>query len=158
MYFAAIVLLLLILPLTSIAVVASFSWHMMTDMQVVGKWFVFWAVGIRLFLAGVRQVLQPSFTSVEIFAIYEPKAFAIVRELGFANLSMGTLGILSLWHQGWTLPAAIVGGLYYGLAGLGHVKQPRKNAKEYAAMITDVFAFAVLLAYVLSARAISHLS
>jgi hypothetical protein len=114
-----------------------------------GKWFAFWAVGVRLFIAGGRQVLQPSFTTVEIFGIHEPKTLAIVRELGFANLSMGFLGLCSLWHQAWLVPAAIVGGFYYGFAGLGHVTQSRKNAKLYTAMITDLLAFAVLMTFVL---------
>jgi hypothetical protein len=151
MYFASVLLLLLICPLTSIAVDASRFGHSITDMSLIGGWFVFWAVGIRLFVAGLRQVFQPSFTAVEIFEIHEPKAFAIVRELGFANLSMGLLGLGSLWHKEALVPAAIVGGLYYGLAGLGHIPRPRKNAKEYTAMISDGFAFLVLLAFILSA-------
>jgi hypothetical protein len=151
MYFASVLLLLFILPLASVVADAMRFGHSMTDMSLIGEWFVFWAVGVRLFLAGVRQVLQPSFTAVEIFEIHEPKALVIVRELGFANLSMGLLGLCSLWHKEWLIPAAIVGGSYYGLAGLGHVPQQRKNAKEYTAMISDGFAFLVLLAFVLSA-------
>lgn len=143
-------MLLLIFPLASIAAEAIRFGHSIIDLALIGKWFVFWAVGVRLFLAGVRQVLQPSFTAVEIFEIHEPKALAIVRELGFANVSMGLLGLCSLWHKEWLIPAAIVGGLYYGFAEVGHVPQPHKNAKEYTAMISDGFAFLVLLAFVLS--------
>jgi hypothetical protein len=44
------------------------------------------------------------------------------------------------------IPAAIVGGLYYAFAGLGHLPQKDKNAKENTAMISDGFA-AVVLAY-----------
>ena len=150
MYFASVLLLLLIFPLVSITIAAIRLGHSITDMSLIGAWFVFWAVGIRLFVAGLRQVFQPSFTAVEIFEIHEPKAFAIVRELGFANLSIGLLGIGSLWHKGSLIPAAFVGGLYYGLAGLGHVPRPHKNAKEYTAMISDGFAFLVLLSFVLS--------
>lgn len=150
MYFASVLLLLLVFPLVSISAEAIRYGHSIMDMGLVGQWFVFWAVGARLFIAGARQVLQPSFTAVEIFEIHEPKALAIVRELGFANLSMGLLGLSSLWHKQWLIPAAIVGGLYYGLAGLGHIPQPHKNAKEYTAMISDGFAFLVLLAFVLS--------
>jgi hypothetical protein len=150
MYFASVLLLLLIFPLVSIAAEAIRLGHGIANVGLIGKWFVFWAVGVRLFIAGARQVLQPSFTATEIFEIHEPKAFAIVRELGFANLSMGLLGLCSLWHREWLLPAAIVGGLYYCLAGLGHIPQPHKNTKEYIAMISDGFAFLVLLAFVLS--------
>ena len=150
MYFASVLLLLLIFPLASIFAEFLRFGHSIADLSLIGKWFIFWAVGVRLFLAGVRQVLQPSFTAIQIFEIHEPKALAIVRELGFANLSMGLLGLCSLGQKGWLIPAAIVGGLYYGLAGLGHVPQPQKNAKEYTAMISDGFAFLLLLAFVLS--------
>jgi hypothetical protein len=150
MYFASVLLLLLIFPLASIALEAIRFGHRITDMSLIGEWFVFWAVGIRLFIAGLRQVFQPSFTAVEIFEIHEPKAFAIVRELGFANLSIGLLGLGSLWHKESLIPAAVAGGLYYGLAGLGHVPRPHKNAKEHTAMVSDGFAFLVLLAFVLS--------
>jgi hypothetical protein len=30
------------------------------EMPFIGTWFVFWPVGVRLFVAGLRQVLQPS--------------------------------------------------------------------------------------------------
>jgi hypothetical protein len=40
-----------------------------------------------------------------------------------------------------------VGGLYYGLAGLGHVFQKSKNAKEYMAMVSDGFVFLALTAF-----------
>ena len=33
----------------------------------IGKWFVFWAVGVRLLLASSRQVAQPAFTAQTIF-------------------------------------------------------------------------------------------
>jgi len=111
MYFASVLLLLLIFPLASIAVEAIRLGHSITDMSLIGEWFVFWAVGIRLSIVGLRQVFQPSFTAVEIFEIHEPKAFAIVRELGFANLSMGLRGLGSLWHKESLIPAAIVGRL-----------------------------------------------
>jgi hypothetical protein len=49
-----------------------------------------------------------------------------------------------------TEPAAIVGGLYYGFAGLGHIGQTNNNAKEYMAMISDGFIFLVLSAFLSS--------
>jgi len=33
----------------------------------IGRWFVFWGIGVRLGLAGMRQVLQPGFTVRESF-------------------------------------------------------------------------------------------
>jgi hypothetical protein len=148
MYFASVILLLLVLPIASISAEVLISHHAMS-MALVGRWFVFWGVGVRLFLAGVRQVIQPRFTAEEIFGIRDTGSFAIVREVGFANLSMGFIGVCTLLRVGWLVPAAVVGGLYYGLAGAGHVFTHDKNAKEYLAMISDGFIFVVLLVFVL---------
>jgi ABC-type methionine transport system permease subunit len=147
MYFASVILLLVVLPVVSILVEGSLSHHAMS-VALIGKWFVFWGVGVRLLFAGVRQVVQPRFTAEEIFGIRDPGSFAIVREVGFANLSMGLLGVCTLFWVGWIVPAAVVGGLYYGLAGVGHVFAHNKNAKEYLAMVSDGFIFVVLLVFV----------
>jgi hypothetical protein len=130
MYFAVVILLLLIFPVASVAIETTLSNHPVNLIFLTGKWFVFWAAGIRLFIAGARQVIQPQFTAEEIFEIHDRASFAIVRELGFANLSMGFLGMCSIFRLGWIVPAALVGGLYYGLAGLGHVFHRNKNAKN----------------------------
>jgi hypothetical protein len=141
-YLIAVTSLLLILPVASVITESAFSSHTVSIIALTGKWFVFWAAGVRLFIAGIRQVFQPRFTAEEIFKLDDRVSFAIVRELGFANLSMGLLGI-------WLIPAAIVGGLYYGLAGAGHIFHRGKNAKEFTAMISDWFVFLVLLDFVL---------
>ncbi len=148
MYVVAVVLLLLVFPAASVAIEAAWRGSATDLMPLVGKWFVFWGVGVRLFLAGIRQVLQPQFTAEDIFAIKDHGALAIVRELGFANLSMGALGLLSLLLSGWTVAAAVVGGLYYGLAGAGHLFCSGRNFAEQTALISDFFVFAVLAAFV----------
>ena len=144
---------MLIFPGASMIAEAAFSPHAFSMIFLTGRWFVFWAVGIRLFIAGARQVIQPQFTAREIFGIHDRASFAIVREVGFANLSMGTLGICSLFRVGWVVPAALVGGLYYGLAGMGHIPRKAKNAKEYIAMISDGFVFLVLMVCLLNGLA-----
>jgi hypothetical protein len=141
--------LLLVLPVASVMIEATGAIHSPGPLFLIGKWWVFWAAGIRLFLAGLRQVLQPRFTAVEIFEVQDTAALPIVRELGFANLSMGLLGICSMVQPEWLLPGAIVGGLYYGLAGLLHVTQKRRNAKELTAMISDLLVFCLLLLFVI---------
>jgi len=40
--------------------------------------------------------------------------------------------------------------LFYGLAGIRHVVQHDRNALENTAMVSDMFLFAVLLAYVIA--------
>ena len=144
MYFIIVVLLLFVFPSASVAV-EGFRFHeSLTSLVLIGRWWTFWAVGVRLFLAGIRQVIQPRFTAEEIFQIHDASALPIIREIGFGNLSMGALGICSIFHPDWVIPAAIVGGLYYGFAGLGHLPKKNKNAKEYTAMVSDWFAGAIL--------------
>jgi len=148
MYLVIVVLLLLVLPAVSVVLEAAFSPHAESIMGLVGKWYVFWAVGIRLLLAGIRQVSQPRFTAAEIFDLDDTKAFPMVREIGFGNLAMGTLAACTIIRPEWLVPAAIVGGLYYGLAGLGHLLRGDRNGKESVAMVSDGVAFLGLLAAV----------
>jgi hypothetical protein len=149
MYLIIVILFLLVCPLASAAIEAFRFHENLTSLVLIGRWWTFWAVGVRLLTAGIRQVLQPRFTAEQIFGIRETTVLPIVREVGFANLSMGILGICSIFRPDWLIPAAVVGGLYYGLAGLGHVPHKNKNAKEYIAMISDVFAAVILAAFAL---------
>ena len=149
MYSAILIILLMVItPALSVAIEAAASHHAVGIFGLTAKWFVFWAVGIRLFTAGMRQALQPRFTAAEIFEIPNPASHPIVREVAFGNLSMGTLGMCSLFHPGWLVPAAVVGGLYYWLTGLLHLVRKDKNVLEQTVMITDAFAFVVLLVVV----------
>ena len=50
----------------------------------------------------------------------------------------------------WMVPAAIVGGLYYGLAGLGHVARKGRNLNEQTALVSDLLVFILLCAFVVS--------
>lgn len=153
MYIAIVILLMVVCPALSVAIEVSASHRAVNLVFLVGKWFVFWAVGIRMLTAGIRQALQPQFTAGEIFGIRNPEAHGIVREVGFGNLAMGTLGICSLFRPAWIVPAALVGGLYYGLAGLGHIFRSDKNAIEQTALFSDAFAFLVLLVFVVRSLA-----
>jgi hypothetical protein len=146
MYLIAVILLLLVLPAASVAIEALA--HGGDVLLLIGKWFTFWAVGVRLFIAGLRQVARPQFTAEEIFAIKEPAALGIVREIGFGNLAMGALGLLTLAFAGFLVSAAIVGGLYYGLAGAGHAWRGHRNFAGQTAMVSDFFIFVLLAVFV----------
>ncbi len=153
MYFVGVILLLFIFPVASVITEVTLYRHTVNILFLAGRWFVFWAVGVRLFIAGARRVIQPRFTVEEIFGIDDRGSFAIGREVGFANLSVGLLRIRGVFRGGWIVPAALVGGLYYGLAGMGHIFQKKKTAKEYMAMISDGFVLIVLMIFVLDSLA-----
>jgi hypothetical protein len=95
-YLLTVLLLLFVLPAGCVLAEAIAGRDASDLLLIVGKWFVFWGVGVRLFLAGVRQIFQPAFTATKIFELVEPGALPIVRELGFANVTMGALGLASL--------------------------------------------------------------
>jgi len=146
MYIISVLLLLFVLPLGSVAID-----HVHTGapwLMLVGKWFVFWAAGVRLVLAGLRQILRPDFTAQEIFGLFDPDALPIVRELGIANLATGSVALLSLAMPGFVLPTAIGATIFYGGVGIHHALHGNRNANRTVAMATDlgmalVFAFYV---------------
>ena len=155
MYLASIILLLLVLPVASIVI--ELVAHTNADLVLlIGKWFVFWAGGVRLFIAGIRQTAKPAFTASEIFELTDKGAEKIVRELGFANLSMGLLSLATILAPAWVIPAALTSGLYYALAGLGHVRNAGRNAKQTFAMVSDLAVAVVLLGFVVVALTGGH--
>jgi hypothetical protein len=150
-YFVTVALLLLVAPVGSLVVEALAGRQPPDLMFLIGKWFVFWAGGVRLFLAGLRQIFQPAFTARTIFEINDSGAFAIVRELGFANVTMGAIALASLAVPAWLTPAALIGFLYYGLAGIGHVARQERNAVENTALISDLLIAALLAVFLATA-------
>ena len=143
MYLAIVIALMGVLPVASI--VGELVLHSGADVLfVIARWFVFWSVGVRLLLAGLRQIANPTFTAATIFGVNDKAALPIVQELGCGNLSIGLLGALTLLVDGWVVPAAITGGLFYGLAGLQHALKGERNGAETIAMVSDLFLFLVL--------------
>jgi hypothetical protein len=115
--------------------------------DLIGKWFIFSAVGLRLFIAGIKQTTDPAFTAKDIFHIDNPDSFPIVRELGFANLCFGLIGIVSLFLPAWRVVSAFGSGLYYGIAGFYHFLKKPAGVNERFAMVTDIIIFLLLLIY-----------
>jgi len=147
-YLVSVLLLTVLLPLLSLAVDRFVLHSPLSHTALLGKWFVFWAAGVRLFVAGLRQTSQPQFTAKQIFHMTGDEALPVVRELGIANLATGVAGIISLWRPSFVLPIAIVGAVFYGLAGIYHTRQPRESANENVAMLTDLWVSLVLIAYI----------
>lgn len=149
MYIISVTFLLLVIPIVSI-VVEQVVFHTALTFLLIGKWFTFWSVGVRLLLAGLRQVKQPEYTAKEILGIKTNEVNIVVRELGFANISSGILGISSLFLPAWLLPAALIGGLYYGLAGVQHILKKEKNSLEQFATYSDLIIALFLLIFFVS--------
>ena len=144
MYYLVVATLMLAFPLASVGVEASTT-STAIGAALIGRWFVFWAVGCRLFLAGIRQIVQPGYTARVILGLKHDESQLLVRELGFANVAMGCVGIASLFMPSWRLAIALAGGIFYGFAGVNHAVQSHRNRLENVAMISDLFAALVLL-------------
>lgn len=138
MFYAAVLLFMLILPSASTAIALADGGYDGGAMAVVGTWFVFWAVGVRLSTAGIRQVVKPGLTSEGILGIPGSEAFVLVRELGFANIGMGAIGILSLWNPGWRPAAGLAGGLFLLAARALHALKGHRDTEETVAMVSDL--------------------
>ncbi|MFT3822766.1 MAG: hypothetical protein QM731_02555 [Chitinophagaceae bacterium] len=145
-YITAVSFLTFLLPVIATAIEA-FAYSQPFTFGLFGKWFIFSAVGIRLLAAGTKQVKDPAFTAKQIFHIENAEVHPIVRELGFANLCFGLLGILSVWMPQWRVASAFASGIYYGLAGLLHLLKKPAGVNEQFALITDMIIFGILLAY-----------
>src|SRR5262245_35003622 len=61
MYLISVILLMFVLPAASVAVDALVAQAGVESLSIIliGKWYVFWAAGARLFIAGWRQIIQP---------------------------------------------------------------------------------------------------
>ncbi|WP_162354579.1 DUF6790 family protein [Paenibacillus lycopersici] len=148
-YLYVVLAFMLILPVASIGIELAGRESVAFDMSLIGKWFLFWAVGVRLFTAGLRQALNPSFTAEAIFHIKNAEAHPIVRELGFANLCIGLGGVLSLWHPDWRMAVALIGGLYFALAALLHIVKRPVSANETIALVSDWWITLLMDAYLI---------
>lgn len=125
-----------------------FSQNIPLTFELFGKWFIFSAVGLRLFVAGLQQSIKPQFTAKEIFHIESPESFPIVRELGFANICFGLVAIISIFKPEWRIVSAFASGVYYAFAGVLHIIKKPVGANETFALWTDIIIFGVLLIYI----------
>ena len=149
MYAIIVFLLMMIFPILSVLIDGLFFNTTTSIFLLLGKWFVFWAVGVRLMTASYKQIFSPQFTAQEVFETTEKGAFAIVRELGFSLFAIGLLGICTLFIPQWRLPAALVGGLFFTFAGLGHLIRKNRNKKETLSMLSDFWISLICAMYII---------
>jgi len=147
-YLISVVLFMLLLPLVS-TLIEMKGHDLPLSLLLAGKWLIFWAIGVRLLIAGICQATKPAFTAQQIFHISGTDSYPVIRELGFANICMGIVAITSLFQSEWRMPAAVAGGLYFGLAGLLHVFKKPDSRNEMIALVSDLYLFIVIAAYII---------
>jgi hypothetical protein len=149
MYYFLVASLMCVLPALSIAIEAAHSGAAL-GVSLIIKWYVFWAIGLRLLLAGIRQVVQPAYTARQILGLKSDDALFLVRELGFANVAIGAVATASVVMPTLRFAGAVTGTIFYGLAGCSHAFQGHRNRLENVAMVSDLFAAALLLGLLLA--------
>ena len=145
LYLSTVIFLMFVFP--SLSVIIEFYADKSQLLDLTGKWFIFWAIGMRLFTAGLRQAINPSFTAEDIFHIKDRASFVVVRELGFANICLGIMGLLSIFVPQSRIVAAVSGGFFFGIAGATHIIKKPVGPNEWVAMVSDVFIAVVMLMY-----------
>jgi uncharacterized protein DUF6790 len=147
LYFINVAATMLVLPILSIALESAIK-KTTPNIDLAAKYFIGWAIGVRLLIAGIRQSSRPEFTAEQIFGLRDSReSLPFIRELGFANICMGLLGFVSFFNPEWRLPAAAAGGLYFGFAGFLHVFREAASFNELIAKISDLFIFGIALLY-----------
>jgi hypothetical protein len=146
MYVAIVVLTMFVAP--TVSVLIERGMHPATPvLLLVGRWFVFWGVGVRLGLAGMRQFFQPEFTAREIFHMQGDEALLLVRELGVANIATAVVALMSIFAPSFVAPVAISAGIFYAVAGVRHAFEPVRSLNENIAMASDLAMALVLAAF-----------
>jgi hypothetical protein len=146
MYPSIVLTLMLALPIVCTVYQVFHANHGVFSFDILLKWLVFWAVGIRLLLAGVRQIFQPRYTAEVVLRLKGDDCKRVIRELGFGNFAIGVLGVGSLlFSHRWLLPAAIAGTVLYGLAGVNHFLHKARGTNENVVMVADVLVAVVLI-------------
>lgn len=147
LYITSVSVLTFLLPFIATIIQIFLNKDLKFSFELFGKWFIFSAVGLRLLLAGIKQTSDPAFTAKEIFHINDNEVLPIVRELGFANICFGLIGIASLFFPQWRIVSAFGSGLYYGIAGVQHLIKKPVGLNEKFALVTDILIFFFLLVY-----------
>ncbi|MCC5885624.1 MAG: hypothetical protein JJT88_04235 [Gammaproteobacteria bacterium] len=143
MYIAMVASLMVVLPMASILIESRLGCQPLSAALAL-RWFVFWGLGVRLLSAGLSQIFRPRYTAEVILGLDLGPALFLVRELGFANTAVGLIAVASILVRAWTLPLALIGAVFYGLAGVNHLLHDDRNLLQNVAMVSDLFMASVL--------------
>ncbi len=140
-----LLLVTLILPLACFAVEMLMKRGDRSDC--IGKWFIFWAIGIRCLVAGIVQLFSPGFGSENTA---EASSFIYIQELGLANCCFGICASISIFLPKHRLYMT-AGAFSIGMAAILHFFRSGLDAgisfDEKTALISDICVLALLLSY-----------
>ena len=112
------------------------------------KWLVLWVIGVGALITGLMQALNPEYTA-NLLQI-EANDFIIIKELGYSQIGMGILGLLSIKSSYYKKASAIVYGLFIFGCTLNHFTRISiVSAGEIVSIVSDIWIVAVSLGEVI---------
>jgi len=135
-------LLLAILPLLSAAAEHHFV-HASISIILLGKWFMFWTIGIRLLIKGFVQVIR-SRRNGNSSLLSKDETWEVAKILGLAKMALAGMGFLCVVNDQWSLLATITVGVYLGLTGFQHDFKRPSTTTGWMNMSYDVLVFSVI--------------
>ena len=105
--------------------------------EIIGKWFIFWSLGVRLIIAGLMQIFNPIYTNNLLQLSLND--FIIIRELGLANFSIGLLCTISYFKKSLQKYVCIYMFIFFTGASILHIIRIENiNFDELISLITDI--------------------
>jgi hypothetical protein len=115
-------------------------------------WYLGVGIGVGSLFSGLVQVISPEIVAQSTGWGYSP----FLREVGFANISYGILGLLAVRFRNFWAPAIIAYAVFMWGAAAGHIYEIQQNANLsvgnagtvlYLDILMPLFLIILLLVY-----------
>lgn len=130
------------IPLVS-AVYESHLLKINMDAGIVGKWFIFWAVAVRFLVTGFLQVLRQG-KGRSVVLTQSNSGQNMAKMEGLVKMFLAGLAFLCVVKGSGSLLAAIIAGIYIGLAAFQHDFKRPATIEGWIEMIFDMLVFIVI--------------
>ena len=142
----AVILLMIALPLICIITEHLISAEPI-DPVLIGKWFMFWGMGVQLFLTGLLGYLALRIASLKNWTDTRTAYFSGIGDSKLLNIAVGVLAMLSLYFNRFREATAIAGGIFFGLRAFGRLIRKSDLGGESLLILSDLFLFCMILLY-----------
>jgi len=109
--------------------------------EVLLLWYLGVGIGIGSIFSGLTQVLDPQMVAQSVGWPNTP----FLREVGFANISYGILGLLSIKYRNFWAPTIIAYAVFMWGAALGHVYNLQQTGNLAAGNVGTVLYLDILM-------------
>lgn len=112
------------------------------------KWVIFWGIGLRYIISGFYFVYDPFQIGKESRSGHDAIA-RLAKDLGWAEVCIGLLGVVSLFEPGIRWVAGMVGGLLSGITGARHFTLDTLSKKDRLWTYINIVVFILVIIYLI---------